>query len=288
MAKFSTSISERLDAGDNEYYVVATANEKALRASFSADGSPYEVDILTTTAPFNGEVFGRSNYTSALPNPPEEFTDTNSHTLGTTTLGTAAAVEVTNTSNSTIRVSGSISLLGEDSFRTVEEFLTAGEGERILAVRDGQLVSNAREASIDRLTGGVVPSEVTNLIGSNLSISSGQVNANNQPNLQDDEKQFFGTDDDFSLRFDPNVGANGTFIIRDEINAVDVGRVPRGGTGFVATEMTGEDALVSGRTLEDGETLTIEDDESFVVGGDYTLAGNATLNLNGDAVFTVV
>lgn len=39
--------------------------------------------------------------------------------------------------------------------------------------------------------------------------------------ISDDDKLFYGSGDDTSVRFDPSVGANGAYIVRDEINDQD-------------------------------------------------------------------
>jgi len=66
----------------------------------------------------------------------------------------------------------------------------------------------------------------------------------NQPQPSDDEKIYFGTDDDYSLRYD---SADDTYYIRDEVNATEV-EIPKNVAMNIAThagrhEVGGADEL---------------------------------------------
>lgn len=69
-------------------------------------------------------------------------------------------------------------------------------------------------------------------------------------NLEDGDTLDFGTDDDLSWRFNPNHGANGAMIARDEANNTDLLAVPVG----AAMELLNRALNVNSQDLEDGGT----------------------------------
>lgn len=198
MTVYSNSISGQLEPGEAERWVVETRSYDAVRATISADGQPYEVDIQT------GSELNFPTYESVLPLGPEKFADTEEHTIGTDTTEDAVFVQVTNTANETVTVSGSISRHSEDAETTVSSFLTAGTGNRPLAYRDGELLTDTDKASIRSIVGGLVSSELTSLEDGNLVVDSGALTADvtTDPDRDDDQRLHFGADDNYFIEYD--------------------------------------------------------------------------------------
>lgn len=198
MTVYSSNLSGSLEPGESERFVVETRAHDAVKAAFSADGQPYEVDVQT------GTELNFPSYTSVLPLGVQEFTDTNEHTLATDIADDAVYVEVTNTSNSTISLDGVINKHSENSDTTVGDFLTTGTGERGVAYLDGKLITNTELATISRLIDGIVSEEITSLEGNNLTISNGALAlaADVGTAVGDGERFTFGDDDDYWIEYD--------------------------------------------------------------------------------------
>lgn len=136
MVRNSSTLAATVAAGDTEYWYIEAAGKDAVRVDISADGSPYDVDVLTGgNHPPRGS-FDANDYTSIL-SAAQTFEDTNNHTVGGDAVSRSVAVAVTNNSGAQITVDGEINTHEPADAESAAAFLADGVSAVGKTVVDG-------------------------------------------------------------------------------------------------------------------------------------------------------